>query len=58
VGQVTKWQMTEEERLAYIEKYPIKPTKNERPVSFKTDYPDYKWRVDKGAIASKIAREK
>lgn len=36
IGQVTTWYMTEEERLAYIEKYPIRPnpipafTKNEK----------------------------
>jgi hypothetical protein len=51
VGQVTVWKMTEEERLAYIEKHPIKSTKKERPVTFATDYPypDYKWRGQKGA---------
>lgn len=26
IGEVTTWYMTEEERLAYIEKYPIRPT--------------------------------
>jgi len=28
LSKVTVWRMTEEERLAYIEKHPIKPTKN------------------------------
>jgi hypothetical protein len=27
LGKVTKWQMTEKERLAYIAKHPIVPTK-------------------------------
>ncbi|MBT2722296.1 hypothetical protein [Bacillus sp. ISL-46] len=49
MGQVTTWQMTEEERLAYIEKHPIVKTKKERPVNFHTDYPDYKWRGKKAA---------
>jgi hypothetical protein len=26
LGKVTVWQMTEEERLAYIAKHPIRPT--------------------------------
>jgi hypothetical protein len=49
MGQVTTWKMTEEQRLAYIEKYPIKRTKKERPVNFTTDNPDYKWRGKKAA---------
>lgn len=49
MGQVTVWKMTEEERLSYIEKHPIKPTKKERPVNFTIDYPDYKWRGKKAA---------
>jgi hypothetical protein len=49
MGKVTVWQMTEEEKLAYIEKYPIVKTKKERPVNFKSDQPDYKWRGQKGA---------
>lgn len=27
IESVTTWYMTEEERLAYIEKYPIRPTR-------------------------------
>jgi hypothetical protein len=55
MGQVTVWKMSEEERLAYIEKHPIKPTKKERPVNFDTDYPDYRWR---GQKAAKLRRAK
>jgi hypothetical protein len=58
MGQVTVWQMTEEERLAYIEKHPIKPSKKERPVNFTTDSPDYKWRSQIAAEASKRMRDK
>lgn len=38
VGEVTTWYMTEEERLAYIQKYPIKPTKNCKGTSFENVY--------------------
>lgn len=34
VGKVTVWQMTEEERLAYIEKHPIKPMKRPKGTSY------------------------
>jgi hypothetical protein len=27
IGKVTAWKMAEEERLAYIKKHPIRPTK-------------------------------
>lgn len=49
MGQVTIWNMTEEERQAYIKKHPIRPTKKERAVNFESDYPDWKWRGSKGA---------
>jgi aromatic ring-cleaving dioxygenase len=42
-GKVTEWQMTEEERLAYIEKHPIKnKQKND-------DKKDFKWRGKKAS---------
>ncbi len=34
IGEVTVWYMTEEERLAYIEKHPIKPTEKPKGTSF------------------------
>jgi hypothetical protein len=49
MGKVTVWQMTEEERLAYIEKHPIVRIKKERAVNFTSDQPDYKWRGQKAA---------
>jgi hypothetical protein len=58
MGQVTTWQMTEQEHLAYIEKHPIKPTKKERPVNFTTDYPYYKWRGKKQLIADRMKNRK
>jgi hypothetical protein len=51
LSKVTVWQMTESERLAYVEKYPIKPFKKEAEFT-----PDYKWRSQKAADASKEAR--
>jgi hypothetical protein len=58
MGQVTVWKMTEEERLAYIEKYPIIPTKKERAINFDSDGPDYKWRHEQATEASQKARKK
>jgi hypothetical protein len=53
LNKVTFWQMTEEERLAYIEKHPIIPFKKE------TEFvPDYKWRGQAAADASKKERDK
>jgi hypothetical protein len=53
LSKVTIWQMTEEERLAYIERYPIKPFKKE------TEFvPDFKWRGQAAAEASKRERDK
>jgi hypothetical protein len=49
MGKVTVWQMSEEERLAYIEKHPIVRTKKDRAVNFTSDQPDYKWRGQKAA---------
>jgi DNA invertase Pin-like site-specific DNA recombinase len=34
IGKVTVWQMTEEERLAYIAKHPIVPTEKPKGVAF------------------------
>lgn len=54
LGKVTVWQMTEEERLAYIEKYPIKPTKhNQIDKNFANMDIDYKWRPAKATAASR-----
>jgi hypothetical protein len=50
-GKVTTWVMTEEERLAYIKKHPIKQTKKTKSIYFEGDYPDYKWRSEKGNAA-------
>jgi hypothetical protein len=49
-GKVTEWKMSEEERLAYIKKNPIKPVNKE--------VADYKWRGQAGAEASKKERDK
>jgi hypothetical protein len=43
IGKVTAWKMTEEERQAYIEKNPIKPTPRKKGDTFAMA-PDYKWR--------------
>jgi hypothetical protein len=47
-GKVTVSQLTEEERLAYIKKNPIKPVNK--------TVADYKWRGQKAAEASVKAR--
>jgi hypothetical protein len=48
LGNVTVWKMTEEERLAYIEKHPIKSIKKKRKRM--KEFPiDYKWRGEKGS---------
>jgi hypothetical protein len=44
--KVETWFMTEQERLAYIEKHPIKPTRKPRRSST-IDHIDYKWRGKK-----------
>ncbi|MDQ0412709.1 hypothetical protein [Mesobacillus stamsii] len=44
--KVETWFMTEEERLAYIEKHPIKPTKKPKRSS-NIEFIDYKWRSEK-----------
>ena len=49
LSKVTTYQLTEEERQAYIKKNPIKPV-NKVAVNFK-------WRGQKAAEASKKARE-
>lgn len=64
-GEVKVWYMTEEERLAYIKKHPIRPAdeSEKRGSSFSDLHTlrrkkDYKWRSEKGAIASKESRNK
>jgi hypothetical protein len=42
LGKVTVWQMTEEERLAYIAKHPIKPSELPKGVKFDTDTINHK----------------
>ncbi|MEK3821386.1 hypothetical protein MKY20_20135 [Cytobacillus sp. FSL W8-0315] len=53
IGKVHEWKMTEEERLAYIEKHPIQPAKNVKKsdTSFANLGTDYRWRSSKGAEA-------
>lgn len=48
-GKVTVTQLTEEERLAYIQRNPIKPMNKH--------IADYKWRGQKAAEASRKARD-
>lgn len=55
LGYVTVYKMTEEERLAYIEKHPIRPTKPEKGSSF-VGRTDYAWRHDAAREASRRAR--
>ena len=50
LSKVTEWKMTEEERLAYIKKHPIKPTKKPKRSST-IDYVDYKWRSEKATAS-------
>jgi hypothetical protein len=49
MGNVTIYTLSEEERIAYIKKNPVKPV-NKRIA-------DYKWRGQKAAEASKKVRE-
>jgi hypothetical protein len=49
MGQVTIWYMSEEERLAYIKKHPIKPTEKPKGAAFDNFQNDYKWRGQKAA---------
>lgn len=43
LGQVTKWYMTEEERLEYIKKHPIRPTEKPNGTGYANVYnPEYK----------------
>lgn len=53
LGKVTEWTMTEEERLAYIEKHPIRPTKEAKKRSSSINRIDYEWRGKKAAAAQK-----
>jgi hypothetical protein len=51
-GEVTTWQMTEEELAAYVAKHPIKePKKAARKGGAKTNR-DYKWRSKKANESS------
>lgn len=58
LGEVKVWYMTEEERQAYIKKHPIIPMEKTKGAAFDNFQHDYKWRSDKGAKASKKARNK
>lgn len=50
LGKVTVWKMTEEERLAYIKKHPIRPTKKaKKRTETLPDVIDYSWRGKKAA---------
>lgn len=54
MSQVTVWHMTEEERLAYIKKHPIKPTaksKKKGDSAFSNISKDYVWRGKRAAEA-------
>lgn len=42
-GEVITWKMTEEQRLAYIEKYPIKSTKKLKSAS----HVNVEWELDR-----------
>lgn len=50
LNKVTEWKMSEEERQAYIAKYPIKPSgpKKRREKAFDNVGTDYKWRGERG----------
>jgi hypothetical protein len=54
LGKVTTWQMTEEERLAYIAKYPI--TKKEKEKKKKGMMLDYKWRGIRAAETQQVKK--
>jgi hypothetical protein len=52
MSKVTVWYMNESERLAYIEKYPIKPTKKPKRIDEANFHKkDFTWHGDKGAEA-------
>jgi hypothetical protein len=55
LGKVEVWYMTEEERLAYVAKYPIKETPKPKGVNFDTDAIDHE-RVKKSKKADKRSR--
>jgi hypothetical protein len=42
IGQVIVWQMTEEERIAYIEKHPIRKTEKPKTAKYSSETIDYK----------------
>lgn len=44
MGKITVWRMSEEERLAYIAKHPIRPTEKLNGSTFANLQTDYKWR--------------
>ncbi|WHY76248.1 hypothetical protein QNH20_19275 [Neobacillus sp. WH10] len=49
INKVEVWYMTEEERLAYIEKYPIRRKAKKKREAFDNIHTDYKWRGKKAA---------
>lgn len=51
MNKVTVWQMTEEERLAYIEKHPICKTGKAKR-SDTSAYIDWEWRSERATAAS------
>lgn len=53
-GEVTTWFMTEEERLAYIEKYPIRTTPKPKVPKFKIDEIDEIDEMDKKKARKKL----
>lgn len=56
IGKVTVWQMTEEERLAYIKKHPIQPQKKPKRSST-IEHIDYKWRSKKANASRRAEQE-
>lgn len=53
VGKVTVWYMTEEERLAYIEKHPIVPTEQPSGPIFQKNEEKRKKSAENGAKSTK-----
>jgi hypothetical protein len=55
IGKITVWQMTEDERLAYIAKYPIRPAEKPKGSTFANIQTDYKWQPER---ANEKSRER
>jgi hypothetical protein len=53
IGKITVWQMTEEERLAYIEKHPIRTTEKPKGSTFANIQTDYRWRPERANAKSR-----